>query len=112
MPPEFELNSFRFGFAILPICLAIIYTQQLPKVSRCDIKMLACGTLAYMLFNMFVYSHYIKFLPLGSVGAIINGFEIIWCIILSIFLDRSVLTPGLLATYSHIHIQIILTINL
>ncbi len=88
MPPDFELNTFRFGLAVIPLCIGLIATKQDMKMTLSEGRMLACGALAYISYTMLTYSHYIKFLPLGSLGAILNGFEIIWCIVLTLILDR------------------------
>ncbi len=88
MPPDFELNSFRFGFAFIPLCISLMVTKQEPKIAMSEMGMFACGALAYIAYNVLTYSHYVKFIPLGSFGAIINGFEIIGCIVMTLVFDR------------------------
>ena len=88
MPPDFQLSMFRFGVAVVPICIGLVFTKQLPKVLLSESRMFVLGAMSYILFNILVYSHYIKFLPLGSVGAILNGSSVIFCIVLTLLFDR------------------------
>ena len=90
IPPDFELNSLRFLVAFLPICLGLIITNKLPKVSWSDARLLMCGSLAYILYNLLLYTHYIKFAPLGSVGAIVIGSTVFWSTLLTLIFDRYV----------------------
>ncbi len=88
MPPDFELNTFRFGLAFVPLFIGLTITKQLPKMSKSETRMFVFGALGYILTNVLTYSHFIKFLPLGTAGAILNGFEIIFCVVLTLALDR------------------------
>ncbi len=88
MPPDFELNTLRFALALLPVCVGLIFTKKLPRVTFSDAQTICAGALGYIGCIYLIYSHLVKYLPLGSVGAIENGAQIVWSSVLVLIYNR------------------------
>ena len=57
--------------------LCFLIRRKLPYVSRTSIKWVLLSTALIFTHDVILYSHYVKFVPLGAIGSIINGCDMI-----------------------------------
>ena len=91
MPPNLELSAFCFGtgFLISATSLAIMRTS--PKMQKESIKWMVCLELFAIIYNIAMYSHYLKKIPLVTLLCIHQSFKLIMSLFLSrIFLRKTI----------------------
>ena len=91
IPPDFELNNLRFGVGIL-FSLAYFTTKRIvPKVAKENIKWLLAVAMTTICYNLTLYSHNLKRIPIVTLLCIHQTFRIFLTLILSkIFLKLDI----------------------
>ncbi len=82
------MNTLRFTAALLIVCLCLIFTKQCPSLSFPEGRLLLCAAVSFILWNFFVYSRFVKYVPLGVVGAMVIGCNAVWSALLTLIFDR------------------------
>ena len=77
LPPNFELNSLRFAIGLLFVITYLLLCRQLPRVPWELTSWLFLAVLATYVYNLTLFSEYVKQLPIGAVFGINQGFEIL-----------------------------------
>ena len=90
IPPESELNAFRFGLGVV---LGLVYSLSkptLPTIAKENIKWLIIIIATTIGFNFSVYNFYLKRMPIVTVLCTLQSFKIILTLIFAkIFLNSS-----------------------
>ena len=91
IPPDFQLNALRFGVGILFSVAYLSIKTTVPKVSRENIKWLLAVAMTTICYNLTLYSHNLKRIPIVTLLCIHQTFRIILTLILSkIFLKSEI----------------------
>ncbi len=77
LPPDFQLNSLRFGIGLVFAITALIFKKQWPKVERKYFVWLTISIMSVLMYNITLYTVYVKALPLGALFGIRQGLVII-----------------------------------
>ena len=70
-------SYYRSLTALLLTSLYFLIRRKLPYVSRTSIKWVLLSTALIFTHNVIIYSHYVKSVPLGAIGSIIAGCDMI-----------------------------------
>ena len=70
-------NCCRSLTVLLLTSLYFLIRRKLPYVTRTSIKWVLLSTALIFTHNVIFYSHYVKFVPLGAIGSIANGCDMI-----------------------------------
>ena len=91
IPPDFELNALRFGVGMIFSVSYLILTQTLPRVSRDNIKWLAIVCVTTFGYNLSLFSHNLKRMPIVTLLCVMQTFRIILTLIFSkLFLKHEI----------------------
>ena len=77
LPPDFQLNSLRFGIGLISAATVLIFKNQCPKIERKYFVWLSISIMSVLMYNITLYTVYVKALPLGALFGIRQGFVII-----------------------------------
>ena len=77
LPPNFELNSLRFAIRLVFVIIYLLFSRQLPRVPWELSRWLFIGVLATYIYNLTLFSEYVKKLPIGAVFGVKQGFVIL-----------------------------------
>ncbi len=78
VPPDFELNTLRFGIGLVLAMTILGIKRQLPTLERKDIGWFTLGLISVFMYNVTLYTSYVKALPLGALFGIRQGFMVIF----------------------------------
>ena len=77
IPPDFQLNALRFGVGVL-FSLIYLFSKCVPPVIlKENIKWLAIISATTIIFNLTLYSHYLKRMPIVTVLCVQQTFKIV-----------------------------------
>ena len=82
-PPDFELNFLRFSVGVLYSIGYFSVRRMPPKVDRENIKWMFGLVLTSIGYNLFLFSHYLKQIPIVTVMAVHQSLKIIFSLILT-----------------------------
>ena len=83
IPPIFELNVLRFGAGFLMSATSLVITQTSPKMQKESIKWMVGVEFFTIVYNIAMYSHYLKKIPLVTLLCIHQAFKLIMSLTLS-----------------------------
>ena len=89
IPPDFELSVLRFGAGFLMSATSLIVMRTSPKVQKQSFKWLVGVEFFAIVYNLAMYSHYLKRIPLVTLLCIHQAFKLILSLILSRIFLRS-----------------------
>ena len=91
IPPVFQLNALRFGVGVL-FSLIYLFSKWVPPfILKENIKWLAVVSATTIIFNLTLYSHYLKRMPIITVLCVHQTFKIVLTLIFAkIFLNSNV----------------------
>ena len=91
IPPDFELNALRFIVGLLLSVLLLLSKKLSPKVRKENIKWIIAIGILIIIYNIALYSHNLKLIPIVTVLCIHGALKIILSLILSrIFLTEPI----------------------
>ena len=82
-PPDFELNFLRFSVGVLYSIGYLSVRQMPPRVDRKNIKWMFSLVLTSIGYNLFLFSHFLKQIPIVTVMAVHQSLKIIFSLILT-----------------------------
>ena len=82
-PPDFELNFLRFSVGVLYSIGYLSVRRMPPKVDKENIKWMFGLVLTSIGYNLFLFSHYLKQIPIVTVMAVHQSLKIIFSLILT-----------------------------
>ena len=75
IPPDFQLNALRFGVGVL-FSLIYLFSKWVPPfILKENIKWLAIVSATTIIFNLTLYSHYLKRMPIVTVLCVHQTFN-------------------------------------
>ena len=91
IPPDFELSVLRFGAGFVMSATSLIVMRTSPKVQRESIKWIIGVEFFAIVYNLAMYSHYLKRIPLVTLLCIHQAFKLLMSLTLSrVFLRTTV----------------------
>ena len=91
IPPDFELSILRYGAGLLLSALTLLIMRLSPRVQRENIKWILAIGVNMIVYNVGLYSHYLKRVPLVTLLCIHQAYKLVMSLILSrIFLRRTI----------------------
>ena len=73
----FCISFFRFFVVLLFSIIGCIIGRKLPKIKRENIKWTILAAGLDFSYTVILYAHFIKFVPLGAIGSLANGTDIV-----------------------------------
>ena len=83
IPPDFELNTLRFAVGVVFSALYLLLKQTLPRISKENVKWLAVVSVTTVGYNLSLYSHNLKMMPIVTLLRVLQTFRIILTLIFS-----------------------------
>ena len=91
IPPDFELNALRFIVGLVLSVFLLLFKKLSPKVRKGNIKWIIAIGIIIIIYNIALYSHNLKLIPIVTVLCIHGALKIILSLILSrIFLTEPI----------------------
>ena len=89
--PDFQLNALRFGVGVL-FSLIYLFSKWVPPfILKDNIKWLSIVSATTIIFNLTLYSHYLKRMPIVTVLCVHQTFKIVLTLIFAkIFLNSNI----------------------
>ncbi len=72
-PPDFQLNLLRYTVGLILITAGLCVKGIAPRFSLHHVKWMLLAGAAYISCKLLLYKNEIRFLPLGTVGSLFNG---------------------------------------
>ena len=82
-PPDFELNFLRFSVGVLYSIGYLSVRRMPPTIERQNIKWMFSLILTSIGYNLFLFSHFLKQIPIVTVMAVHQSLKIIFSLILT-----------------------------
>ena len=92
---NYILSGFSVSFLFSSIYCLI--QRELPKIKRENIKWTLLAAVLDFSYTIVLYTHFIKYIPLGAIGSLINGTDIVLAT-LCVCLCRKIVPSFLTAT--------------
>ena len=83
IPPDLELNTLRFAVGVAFSALYLLLKQTIPRISKENIKWLAVVSVTTVGYNLSLYSHNLKTMPIVTLLCVLQTFRIILTLIFS-----------------------------
>ena len=91
IPPDFELNTLRFAVGVAFSALYLLLKQTIPRISKENVKWLAVVSATTVGYNLSLYSHNLKMMPIVTLLCVLQTFRIILTLIFSkVFLKSDI----------------------
>ena len=90
IPPDFQLNALRFGVGVLFSVIFLFSKWVPPLILKDNIKWLSIVSATTILFNLTLYSHYLKRMPIVTILCVHQTFKIVLTLVFAkIFLNSN-----------------------
>ena len=83
IPPDFELNIFRFTIGLISAVFYLSAKQKLPWIDRSNIKWMLAVSFFGLCYNVFIYNHFLKSITFVGIQSIQKAMTITFSLILS-----------------------------
>ena len=91
LPPDFQLNALRFGVGVLFSLISLFSKCVPPIILKDNIKWMAIVSATTIIFNLTLYSHYLKRMPIVTVLCVHQTFKIVLTLIFAkVFLNSNI----------------------
>ena len=91
IPPDFELNTLRFAVGVAFSTLYLLLKQTFPRISKENVKWLAVVSVTTVGYNLSLYSHNLKMMPIVTLLCVLQTFRIILTLLFSkVFLKSDI----------------------